>query len=339
MSRKSRTTSSAVERLLEQRRLFQDWLTKLEGGVGETMPAHVVEKVRNDYRSRLTTVMAELTQHDDAIRQSLAESQAQHDALQQQQKALKDELAEVRLRKQVGELDDGAFKETNGRLKGSIDEIGKELSATLRDIDRYEEILDLIAEGVRAAPTPATSDLGAEPPAAVGEEPGRAQPTASAEEPTAVASSPAGAPGKGASQMDALDEIAFIRSVTGVAAPVRRPTRAAGKGAVSAPPPAPAKAPEPEPELEPEPQPEREAFIMGEPPAETQVVLEETPESQPAPASAETRGSKMDAGVRRSEDARAAAAEGKALVCAECGAPNLPTEWYCEKCGAELSAM
>lgn len=333
MGRKSRTTSSAVERLLEQRRLFQDWLTKLEGGVGETMPAHVVEKVRNDYRSRLTTVMAELTQHDDAIRQSLAESQAQHDALQQQQKALKDELAEVRLRKQVGELDDGAFKETNGRLKGSIDEIGKELSATLRDIDRYEEILDLIAEGVRAAPAPAAADLGAEPPAAVGEEPVRAQPAASAEEPTAVAAAPAGALGKRASQMDALDEIAFIRSVTGVAAPVKRPTRAAGKGAVSAPPPAPAKEPEPEPELEPE------ASIMGEPPAETQVVLEETPESEPAPASAEARGSKLDAGVRRSEDARAAAAEGKALVCAECGAPNVPTEWYCEKCGAELSPL
>ncbi|HWO89683.1 MAG TPA: hypothetical protein VNL98_11095, partial [Gemmatimonadales bacterium] len=29
----------------------------------------------------------------------------------------------------------------------------------------------------------------------------------------------------------------------------------------------------------------------------------------------------------------------KTLVCKECGAANLPTEWYCEKCGAELSAF
>ena len=30
---------------------------------------------------------------------------------------------------------------------------------------------------------------------------------------------------------------------------------------------------------------------------------------------------------------------GKTLKCAECGTPNLPTEWYCESCGAELAAM
>lgn len=29
----------------------------------------------------------------------------------------------------------------------------------------------------------------------------------------------------------------------------------------------------------------------------------------------------------------------KSLKCAECGTLNLPTEWYCEKCGAELSAL
>lgn len=29
----------------------------------------------------------------------------------------------------------------------------------------------------------------------------------------------------------------------------------------------------------------------------------------------------------------------KSLKCADCGAMNLPTEWYCEKCGAELAAL
>jgi len=32
-------------------------------------------------------------------------------------------------------------------------------------------------------------------------------------------------------------------------------------------------------------------------------------------------------------------ASAKTLRCAECGTNNLPTEWYCEKCGAELSAF
>jgi len=29
----------------------------------------------------------------------------------------------------------------------------------------------------------------------------------------------------------------------------------------------------------------------------------------------------------------------KSLKCKECGTMNLPTEWYCERCGAELAAL
>jgi len=29
----------------------------------------------------------------------------------------------------------------------------------------------------------------------------------------------------------------------------------------------------------------------------------------------------------------------KTLKCQECGTLNYPTEWYCERCGAELAAM
>jgi hypothetical protein len=29
----------------------------------------------------------------------------------------------------------------------------------------------------------------------------------------------------------------------------------------------------------------------------------------------------------------------KTLKCTECGAMNYPTEWYCERCGAELAAL
>ena len=36
---------------------------------------------------------------------------------------------------------------------------------------------------------------------------------------------------------------------------------------------------------------------------------------------------------------RAQGDQAKSLKCSECATMNLPTEWYCEKCGAELSAL
>jgi hypothetical protein len=34
-----------------------------------------------------------------------------------------------------------------------------------------------------------------------------------------------------------------------------------------------------------------------------------------------------------------AAEQVKTLKCQECGTLNYPTEWYCERCGAELAAL
>ena len=31
--------------------------------------------------------------------------------------------------------------------------------------------------------------------------------------------------------------------------------------------------------------------------------------------------------------------QSKTLKCGECGTMNYPTEWYCERCGAELAAL
>jgi uncharacterized OB-fold protein len=36
---------------------------------------------------------------------------------------------------------------------------------------------------------------------------------------------------------------------------------------------------------------------------------------------------------------RAGNTAAKTLKCTDCGAMNRPTEWYCERCGAELAAL
>jgi hypothetical protein len=54
--------------------------------------------------------------------------------------------------------------------------------------------------------------------------------------------------------------------------------------------------------------------------------------SQPGAATGEGKGTMKGAG-------RGTSTAAKTLKCAECGAMNRPTEWYCERCGAELAAL
>src|SRR5262249_22757095 len=130
----------------EQRRLIHDWLAKLRDNV-DHMPAHVVEKVKNDYRTRLDGVMAELASHRDALREALEEAQSKQGDLDEVQQKKKDELTELKLRKQVGEVEDGRYKDQSSSLQGSIEQIKKDLSSTLRDIEKFEEILEVISAG------------------------------------------------------------------------------------------------------------------------------------------------------------------------------------------------
>ncbi len=61
------------------------------------------------------------------------------------------------------------------------------------------------------------------------------------------------------------------------------------------------------------------------------------PEAFSEPPTGETRaGLSGQGGVTSNGGSKAAA---KTLKCDECGTMNLPTEWYCERCGAELAAL
>ncbi len=59
--------------------------------------------------------------------------------------------------------------------------------------------------------------------------------------------------------------------------------------------------------------------------------------SEPRAATSHGKRSKSSAFAPASPDPRRE--NEKTLKCAECGAMNYPTEWYCENCGGELSAM
>jgi len=306
MSRKNRMSISAVEKLIEQRRLFQDWLTKLASDV-EGMPPHVVSRVRNDYRARLDGVVTELGEHSDALREALDEAQLRHDGLDAQHQAKKDELAELRLRRHVGEMDELEFKEQSGTMKVALEGIQKELAAALRDIERFEEILDIIA----ADSTPEEPVVAAAPPP-----PPPPPPAPKAEAPAPEAPRE---PRRSSPDVAKSDELAFLRSVTTAAQAAK--AAQAQKGPEK-------PAPRDEKPAVRDEQPAVVAQAGGDSfdaaPHMLKMPVSEHDEPE-APAAAPAKPAKKD------EDA--------ALTCGECGATNRPTEWYCEKCGAELAAF
>ena len=120
---------------------------------------------------------------------------------------------------------------------------------------------------------------------------------------------PSGKPNDGGG--DKLDELAFLKSVTGneapgAPAPVPTPKPRASGGFV------------------------RQAEPIAPPPAPEPVI------QKAAPPAAVTQPAVTP--VAEPKD-RSSGAGQKTLKCGECGTLNRPTEWYCERCGAELAAL
>jgi hypothetical protein len=319
MTRKSTKSQSVVDRLLEQQRQYQDWLERLDKEAAGAAPSHVAQRVRADYAARLNEVTQELSEHQDGVRQALAEAEVRSEGLTKQHADRTDELAEARLRRQVGEFDEEQYEEIATRCKSALSELAKELATVERDIDRYEEILSLIKGVSGKRPAPA-SDVPPEPvPAAPAAGEARGRPFDAG--PTRVS----------APQMD-LDELAFLRSLSERGVVPKTDARVEPPKTQPAKPEPPAAQPAtPEP---PKSEPLRVEAVRTEPPA-SEPRKAERPQA-PAPPRAPTAGAAEAKDVRPPER-RETEGGSKTLVCTECGTKNLPSEWYCEKCGAELA--
>ncbi|MBI4420350.1 MAG: zinc ribbon domain-containing protein [Gemmatimonadetes bacterium] len=129
--------------------------------------------------------------------------------------------------------------------------------------------------------------------------------------PSDAAPEPA-APPSGQAKAAPVDELAFLKSVTEDEQHGPSPTRASGTqrvpehiAAKPAPPP-----PPPPPPPEPPPKPKVDVGAGGV-----------------APIDSSGPGKRLTGKLEKS------------LKCKECGTMNMPTEWYCEKCGAEITQV
>jgi hypothetical protein len=213
----------------------------------------------------------------------------------------------------------------------------------------------------QAAPAPAPQPVAAHAAAAPSQ---AAQPTATPAAPARRVSqqvnAPAPAPG------GSFDELAFLSTVVGAeavgqdsAAPARSQTPAPAPAIAHNPPAAPPAAPvapaqrnsaptvQPMPRLKPltartpaqaPPPPRPSTGIIRDDPAATSLLdgIGSSPESLGGERPLAANDPANTPIILRTSGSTE---QSKTLRCAECGAMNYPTEWYCERCGAELAAL
>ena len=346
---------STVETLMAERRKYESWLETLEARRQST-PERVFTRVHGDYHDRLDAVIQQLKEHTEGLRAELASLTSRISSLDHEQQQRRDERAEAELRAHVGELSADAWKDIANEADRTIDALTSRHGELERERLRTRELLNEAERpptprdgpAVAAAPAEASPARGTEPanpPVSQAGRPASEQPLV--EIPPAViaaearlmeqGSAPASADRRDADvtpppmpRADAgrasgettgtFDELAFLSSV------VDTPT-----GTVDV----------PVPSDRPDERSRRDSFAQRA--GEDDIVnMANDPGTALEGGSARSAGSPLAMNVSGNnpiviKDKTTEAA--KTLKCAECGAMNYPTEWYCERCGAELASL
>jgi hypothetical protein len=342
---------SEVPTLLEERRRYESWLVALDGR-RESTPQHVFERVQTDYRTRLQRVAERLASFRGAIAEERTNLQSRLSLLEAEEGLRRDERAELELRTHVGELI-GVDAES---ALGTVDQaLGQLVGERQGLVERISELGTLLTESAnqQAVRNVAGKDTSAQPATVVG-----ARVAAHFEAPAPLRVHPRESH---LPQVAPEVRVAVEQSV--------EPVRPAAAAAVApkltppkpeaAPPPAAAAGvgptgPSPVPPRPREAGPDFDEVAFLSP----VVGKNDGAAHEVGIAQGENAGESLLSGV---ENARLATGErplaanvpsntafglrpstleqAKSLKCNECGGMNYPTEWYCERCGAELAAL
>jgi hypothetical protein len=151
--KKDKTSTAAIQKLLDERKQIEQWLIRLDKAADRT-PENVRIKVRGDYQSRLTAVVTELQGYEDELRGSLEEVQERHGAARGLEQAATEELAEAELRFTVGEFGDAEWSEKKTALLDRLIRIREDIGQAEEEIGELDEVLSSIAAPVAPAAEP-----------------------------------------------------------------------------------------------------------------------------------------------------------------------------------------
>jgi hypothetical protein len=334
---------ATVGSLMEERRRYELWLAALNARRAET-PKHVFARVHADYTARLEAVIGRLTGQVEGLRAELTILATRIATLEEQQHRARDERAEAELRAHVGEMTPEEWAVASKKADDAMADLVREHAHAVDALARTREFLanaERPATPVEAAPAvlaPA-AEAPLQPPRGTtnvpvqprGTQPSgapRLRPLPGREDPTPAPS--AAAPSEPA-RHGGFDELAFLSSV------VDENGSASG---TSAPQPPPTAAANVRPVARPAPPPSRNPFAQR---AQDKIINNDGA-SGPKIESKQVGGARSGLAanvsgnnpiVLRDKSNESA----KTLKCGECGAANYPTEWYCERCGAELASL
>jgi hypothetical protein len=336
---------AAVEQLLAERDALHGWLTRLDQA-SVAAPETVRDRVRHDYQARLDQLTAGLRVHADVIAGKLHDDRREHDDLFGRTTVAREALAEAELRHAVGEYDASRFDTERVRYRTDIESFELSLAAVAERIRRLEDVHALVERAPPAETAAAATDEPPEPAVHVIE--------ATEEDLVAIADL---APDADGDDLLAIFDEAPDAAHTAADHPTPAPADTVGplsfRPADSVAPPA---APVP-PARTPRAPPTSATPPLGIPhdnepprfvrPGERmrQANAAAAPTTPPGPSGTPITEAGVEPQQPLSDDAEARAPDaplvsvGRTLRCGECGAMNRPLEWYCEKCGAELTAV
>jgi len=312
----------AVAALMLERQRYEDWIAQLESRRSIT-PPHVFERVRGDYEARLREVMQQLSGRTAEVQATAAALTERLARMQSEETAIRDERYEAELRSHVGEVTAAQWSAIERESDERIAKLSSERTTITGEIARLQQLLSMT--GGRTAPVSDASSAVAD----VGRSERGAEPPRSG----------------------SFDELEFLKSVTDG-------TRSGGSaGKSSAPAPAPARTSAAIPKAGTPAAGSANIAGVGTAPAPGSNGAAPNAATVPAPeptfsgsesGSATNNGSEEPSNAAPEREAEAVVPsflrdvpqeQTKTLKCGECDAMNFPTEWYCERCGAELAGM
>lgn len=321
MSKEPQGGLEDVAALILERQRIENWLATLEARRGNT-PDHVYDRVRGDYSTRLKAITDQLIARSAALKSHVEHLGARLTQFEGEAQRNRDVRAEAEVRMQVGELSVADWNAKARECDEAIARLTEAQTVARGQLAQAREILAMVSGQANGAGSNATPIPRGTPSAAQR----RASRPVSAEQVRQAEASPKGS---------GMDEMEFLKSVVDGQGPA-----APGDGTAEGKDPA---------ATEPEGAPDLAQTLVSRINQRNQAgKLREDgdAESLLSGIGVPKPGAKTNPLAANVTDAnpivlhpQGGPERHKTLKCQECGTMNYPTEWYCERCGAELVSV